>query len=184
MLLIHGRSSVYMRIDFAVDEKKYSSVKRNEEIRKISRMRSLTECYKNPCVAQPSVMPTLSVHWAAHAIEISSTNNSIDDNKTIFCQRERFDELLTWNWIQKKCLISNSQWSIGHHRAHRLHILHKWIHLQIGIIQIFGAIGITEQIEYTVDRFYCVASVGWKLDIPWIGCIRWRVHWMICKNQK
>lgn len=77
----------------------------------------------------------------------------------------------------------NSQWSIGHHRAHCLHVLYEIIHLQVRIVHIIGAFGVSEQIEYPVDRFYRVARIGWKFDIPWIGHIRGSVHRMICGEK-
>lgn len=57
-------------------------------------LHTLTEYYKNPCVVQPSVKPALLAHWVTRATEISSTNNSADDSKTIFCQRDKFDNII------------------------------------------------------------------------------------------
>lgn len=143
-------------------------------------MRALTEYYKNPCVVQPSVKPALSVHWAARAIGISSTNSSADDSKTTFCQREGLK--LRTNSI-RLFLISNSQWSIGHHRAHRLHILHKIIHFQVRIIQVVCTFWIAKQIEHSVDRLDGVAFIGWEFDVPWVGRVRC-VHRMIYKKER
>lgn len=82
MLLIHARSSVYMRVDFAVNAKQKKKCESNSSsgrreggnAKKLNftnpnnchlsegrkKMWSLTEYCKNPCVVPPSVKLTLS----------------------------------------------------------------------------------------------------------------------------
>lgn len=81
--------------------------------------------------------------------------------------------------------MHHSQWSIGDHCAHRLHVLNEFLQPAIRIAQIVGGRFVTEQIENAVHRFDRVAQIRWEINVPFVGGRGGCVHGVVCvRNQK